>query len=185
MPTLVLLCHGQSVWNTGWTDIDLTERGVEEARQAGVQFGAAGYSFNICFTSVLKRATKTLHLVLDEMDLLWLPVLKSWRLNERHYGALQGLNKAEIAARYGEEQVFAWRRSWDVRPPPLDVDDERYPATDRRYPALPGHAVATLGKPQRYISAGLRTRCSPSARASLLSRDWRIAVGDGDALQTP
>lgn len=116
MPTLVLLRRGQSVWNkrnlfTGWTDIDLTEPGVEEACLAGVQLGVAGYSLDICFTSVLKRAIKTLHLVLDKMDLLWLPVLKSWRLNERHYGALQGLNKAETAARCGEKQVLAWRRS--------------------------------------------------------------------------
>jgi len=142
VPTLVLLRHGQSVWNeknlfTGWTDVDLTEQGMQEARQAGVQLAAAGYSFNVCFTSVLKRAIKTLHLALEEMDLLWLPVQKSWRLNERHYGALQGLNKAETAERYGKEQVMAWRRSWDVPPPPLDVGDMRQPANDARYASVP------------------------------------------------
>ena len=140
--TLVLLRHGQSVWNkenlfTGWTDVDLTEKGMREGRQAGARLAAAGYSFDVCFTSVLKRAIKTLHLVLDETDLLWLPAQKSWRLNERHYGALQGLNKAETAERYGNEQVLAWRRSWDVAPPPLDIGDKRQPFNDRRYARLP------------------------------------------------
>jgi 2,3-bisphosphoglycerate-dependent phosphoglycerate mutase len=141
MHTLVLLRHGQSVWNqenlfTGWTDVDLTQQGVEEARQAGRRLTAVGYSFDICFTSVLKRAIRTLYFVLDEMDLLWLPEHKSWRLNERHYGALQGLNKAQTAERYGKEQVFEWRRSWDVPPPPLDIDDARSPTKDRRYARL-------------------------------------------------
>ena len=140
MPTLVLLRHGESVWNkenlfTGWTDVDLTEQGMREARDAGVRLAAAGYRFDTCFTSVLKRAIKTLHLALEEMDLLWLPEQKTWRLNERHYGALQGLNKAETAARYGKEQVFVWRRSWDVPPPPLEVGDQREPANDPRYAA--------------------------------------------------
>ncbi|MGC8525106.1 MAG: 2,3-diphosphoglycerate-dependent phosphoglycerate mutase [Acidibrevibacterium sp.] len=142
MPTLVLLRHGQSVWNrdnlfTGWTDVDLTEQGTAEARQAGERLAAAGFGFDACFTSVLKRAIKTLDLVLDAMDLLWLPVDKSWRLNERHYGALQGLDKAETARHYGDAQVFAWRRSWEVRPPPLDVGDTRYPIGDRRYSQVP------------------------------------------------
>ncbi len=141
MPTLVLLRHGQSVWNqenlfTGWTDVDLTQQDVEEARQAGVRLAASGYDFDSCFTSVLKRAVRTLHFVLGEMDLLWLPEHKSWRLNERHYGALQGLNKAETVKRYGERQVFAWRRSWDVPPPPLDIGDDRSPTKDRRYAIL-------------------------------------------------
>ncbi|WP_424140684.1 2,3-diphosphoglycerate-dependent phosphoglycerate mutase [Roseomonas chloroacetimidivorans] len=141
MPTLVLLRHGQSVWNrenlfTGWTDIDLTNQGVREAREAGARLLAAGFSFDICFTSVLKRAIKTLHLALEEMDLLWLPVEKSWRLNERHYGALQGLNKAQTADRCGTEQVLAWRRSWDVSPPPLAPEDERHPIHDPRYRKL-------------------------------------------------
>lgn len=141
MRTLVLLRHGQSVWNksnlfTGWTDVDLTELGMQEARQAGARM-AAGYGFDRCFTSVLKRAIKTLHAALEEMGLLWLPEEKSWRLNERHYGALQGLDKAETADRYGNEQVFAWRRSWDVPPPPLDMDDKRHPVNDGRYAGLP------------------------------------------------
>ena len=142
MGTLVLLRHGQSLWNkanlfTGWTDIDLTEFGAHEARQAGARLAAAGHSFDRCFTSVLKRAIRTLHIALEEMDHLWLPEQKTWRLNERHYGALQGLDKAETAARYGKEQVFAWRRNWDMPPPPLDMDDKRHPITDRRYAKLP------------------------------------------------
>ncbi len=142
MPTLVLLRHGESIWNkanlfTGWTDVDLTDGGIREGRQAGVRLAAAGYTFDVCFTSVLKRAIKTLHLALEEMDLLWLPVEKSWRLNERHYGALQGLDKAETAQRYGKEQVFAWRRSWDVPPPPLDIGDKREAVNDRRYASVP------------------------------------------------
>lgn len=142
MHTVVLLRHGQSVWNeanlfTGWTDVDLTGQGLREARQAGVRLAARGYSFDVCFTSVLKRAIKTLHLALEEMDLLWLPVQKSWRLNERHYGTLQGLNKAETAERYGNEQVFAWRRTWDVPPPPLDLGDKRQPVNDPRYAKVP------------------------------------------------
>lgn len=140
--TLVLLRHGQSLWNkenlfTGWTDVDLTEDGMREGRRAGVRLAAAGYNFDVCFTSVLKRAIKTLHVALEEMDLLWLTVHKSWRLNERHYGALQGLNKAETAECYGKEQVFAWRRSWDVSPPPLEIGDKRQPANDRRYASVP------------------------------------------------
>jgi 2,3-bisphosphoglycerate-dependent phosphoglycerate mutase len=142
MPALVLLRHGESLWNrdnlfTGWTDIDLTERGVQEARRAGTRLSAGGYSFDRCFTSVLKRAIKTLHIALEEMNLLWLPEEKSWRLNERHYGALQGLDKAETAKRYGSEQVLAWRRSWSVPPPPLEIGDHRHPMRDRRYARLP------------------------------------------------
>jgi 2,3-bisphosphoglycerate-dependent phosphoglycerate mutase len=141
--SLVLLRHGESLWNqknlfTGWTDVDLTERGVQEAREAGRRLAAQGFGFDTCFTSVLKRAIKTLHFTLEAMDLLWLPVEKSWRLNERHYGALQGLNKAETAARYGDEQVLAWRRSWDTAPPALAVDDQRHPGHDPRYADLPG-----------------------------------------------
>lgn len=142
MPTLVLLRHGESRWNrenlfTGWTDVDLTERGMQEARQAGEGLAHAGYSFDRCFTSVLKRAIKTLHAVLDDVNLLWLPEEKSWRLNERHYGALQGLDKVQTAERYGSEQVHAWRRSWDVRPPPLELDDDRHPSRDPRYAQVP------------------------------------------------
>lgn len=138
MYKIVLLRHGESQWNkenrfTGWTDVDLSEKGEEEARKAGSTMKEAGYDFDIVFTSVLKRAIRTMTLALGEMDLWWLPVVKSWRLNERHYGALQGLNKAETAAKYGDEQVHIWRRSYDVQPPALEVTDERYPGFDRRY----------------------------------------------------
>ncbi|HTS83563.1 MAG TPA: 2,3-diphosphoglycerate-dependent phosphoglycerate mutase [Usitatibacter sp.] len=141
MKKIVLLRHGESTWNqenrfTGWKDVDLTARGVEEARSAGRLLAAQGYDFDSCFTSVLKRAVKTLNLALEEMDRLWLPVEKHWRLNERHYGALQGLNKAETAAKFGDEQVLAWRRSYDVPPPALDPSDERNAARDRRYASL-------------------------------------------------
>src|SRR5258708_31057856 len=141
MKKIVLLRHGESEWNrenrfTGWQDVDLSVRGVEEARAAGRMLAAEGYDFDVAFTSLLKRAIRTLHLALDEMDRLWLPVDKDWRLNERHYGALTGLNKAETAARYGEEQVLVWRRSYDVRPPALPAADVRNPTRDRRYAAL-------------------------------------------------
>ncbi len=138
MPTLVLLRHGESEWNlsnrfTGWTDVDLTETGVAEARDAGRLLREEGLSFDLAHTSVLKRAIRTLWLTLDELDQMWIPTSVSWRLNERHYGALQGLNKAETAARFGEEQVRLWRRSYDVPPPPLELDDERWPGRDPRY----------------------------------------------------
>lgn len=127
---LVLLRHGESEWNklnlfTGWMDVDLSEKGREEARQAGAALKNAGYDFDVCYTSYLKRAIHTLNIALDEMDRAWLPVIKSWRLNERHYGALQGLNKAETAEKYGEEQVKTWRRSFDIKPPALDRNDPR------------------------------------------------------------
>ncbi len=138
MKKLVLIRHGESEWNkenrfTGWTDVDLSEKGLREAREAGRLLKEEGYDFDIAYTSVLKRAIRTLWLVLDEMDLMWIPVINSWRLNERHYGALQGLNKSEMAAQYGEDQVLIWRRSYDIRPPALDPSDERYPGHDRRY----------------------------------------------------
>src|SRR5512134_2662425 len=138
MHRLVLLRHGESVWNrenrfTGWTDVDLSEAGLEEARAAGRLLRAEGFDFDLTYTSVLKRAIRTLWVALEEMDRLWLPVEKSWRLNERHYGALQGLNKAETAAKYGEAQVLAWRRSYDTPPPPLTPDDPRYEGKDSRY----------------------------------------------------
>lgn len=141
MMRLVLLRHGESRWNwenrfTGWTDVDLSAKGAEEARAAGRLLKGAGYSFDVAFTSVLKRAIRTLWIVLDEMDLMWLPMHGSWRLNERHYGALQGLNKAEMADRFGQEQVDLWRRSYEVRPPALDDDDPRHPRDDARYAGL-------------------------------------------------
>jgi 2,3-bisphosphoglycerate-dependent phosphoglycerate mutase len=141
MTNLILLRHGESIWNkenrfTGWTDVDLSEKGIQEAKQAGKILKKEGYSFDVAFTSVLKRAIRTLWIVQDEMNLMWLPVNISWRLNERHYGALQGLNKAEIAAKYGEEQVLKWRRSYDIRPPALEKTDERSPGNDPKYKDL-------------------------------------------------
>ncbi|MEB2334441.1 MAG: 2,3-diphosphoglycerate-dependent phosphoglycerate mutase, partial [Anaerolineaceae bacterium] len=141
MYTLVLVRHGQSVWNlenrfTGWTDVDLTDLGKSEAAEAGRLLKAGGYGFDVAYTSVLKRAIKTLNIIQNEMDLNWIPVVRAWQLNERHYGALQGLNKAETAREFGEEQVKIWRRSYDVPPPPLNLDDERHPRFDRRYADL-------------------------------------------------
>lgn len=138
MSKLVLIRHGESVWNkencfTGWTDVDLSERGIVQACQAGQQLLAEGFDFDVALTSVLKRAIRTLWIVMDEMDLTWIPVERDWRLNERHYGALQGLNKAETAEKFGAEQVHLWRRSYDVPPPALALDDSRHPRFDRRY----------------------------------------------------
>lgn len=141
MKKVVLLRHGESTWNkenrfTGWTDVDLSEKGIKEAKKAGQTLRKEGYLFDLAFTSVLKRAIRTLWIVQDEMDLMWIPVEISWRLNERHYGALQGLNKAETAAKYGEKQVLIWRRSYAIQPPALDTNDERYPGKDPRYKGL-------------------------------------------------
>jgi 2,3-bisphosphoglycerate-dependent phosphoglycerate mutase len=141
MHKLVLLRHGESTWNqenrfTGWTDVDLSERGRAEAKEAGRLLREGGYVFDLAYTSVLKRAIRTLGIALDALDLLWIPVTKHWRLNERHYGALQGLNKAETAARHGEAQTKIWRRSYDIPPPPLTADDPRHPSRDPRYATL-------------------------------------------------
>jgi 2,3-bisphosphoglycerate-dependent phosphoglycerate mutase len=141
MKKLVLVRHGESVWNqenrfTGWTDVPLSERGVREATEGGRLLAKEGYTFDLAFTSVLKRAIKTLWIVLEEMDLMWIPVTRNWRLNERHYGALQGLNKSETAAKFGEDQVKVWRRSFDIPPPVLDKSDPRFPGHDRRYADL-------------------------------------------------
>ena len=146
MHKLVLLRHGESVWNrenrfTGWTDVDLSERGRQEAQEAGRLLKEGGYLFDTAFTSVLKRAIRTLWYSLDALDLMWIPVEKSWRLNERHYGALQGLNKAETAQQHGEDQVKIWRRSYDIPPPPLTPDDERHPSRDPRYTSLDPHQL--------------------------------------------
>lgn len=138
MIKLVLLRHGESTWNaenrfTGWTDVDLSTKGISEAKKGGELLKKEGYTFDVAFTSVLKRAIRTLWMVQDEMDLMWIPVYRNWRLNERHYGALQGLNKSETAAKFGEDQVKIWRRSYDVPPPPLEKTDARYPGNDPRY----------------------------------------------------
>jgi len=146
---LVLIRHGESVWNfenlfTGWTDVDLSAKGILEAHQAGKQLIAAGFEFDLALTSVLKRAIRTLWIVMDEMDVMWIPVERDWRLNERHYGALQGLNKAQTAQKYGVEQVHLWRRSFDVRPPALSLEDPRHPRFDRCYATLdPAQLPAT------------------------------------------
>jgi 2,3-bisphosphoglycerate-dependent phosphoglycerate mutase len=141
MYKVVLLRHGESTWNkenrfTGWTDVDLSEKGLQEADKAGEVLKKEGYVFDVAFTSVLKRAIRTLWITLDKMDLMWIPVYNSWRLNERHYGALQGLNKSETAAKFGEKQVLIWRRSYDVPPPALEKTDPRYPGNDPRYKSL-------------------------------------------------
>ncbi|MGC8781808.1 MAG: 2,3-diphosphoglycerate-dependent phosphoglycerate mutase [Anaerolineae bacterium] len=141
MIKLVLLRHGESDWNkenrfTGWTDVDLSEKGIAEAHEAGKLLREGGYVFDVAYTSVLKRAIRTLWIVLDELDQMWIPIHNTWRLNERHYGALQGLNKAETAAKFGDRQVLIWRRSYDIRPPALTPDDPRYPGNDPRYAHL-------------------------------------------------
>ncbi len=138
---VVLLRHGESTWNkenrfTGWTDVDLSEKGISEAHKAGQTLKKEGYTFDIAYTSVLKRAIRTLWITLDEMDLMWIPVIRNWRLNERHYGALQGLNKSETAQKFGEEQVHIWRRSYDSPPPVLEKNDDRFPGNDPRYSDL-------------------------------------------------
>ena len=149
MYRLTLLRHGESEWNrsnrfTGWTDVDLSEKGNAEAQRAAALLKQEGYVFDVAFTSVLKRAIRTLWIVLDEMDLMWIPVHRSWRLNERHYGALQGLDKAETARKHGKEQVHIWRRGYDVRPPALDPGDERYPGKDPRYAGLPEEQIPRI-----------------------------------------
>jgi 2,3-bisphosphoglycerate-dependent phosphoglycerate mutase len=141
MKTLVLLRHGESVWNkenrfTGWTDVDLSEKGLEEAKKAGISLNDNNFHFDVAYTSVLKRAIKTLWITLEEMDLMWIPVINTWRLNERHYGALQGLNKIDMVNQYGEAQVHIWRRSFDIQPPAFTPDDPRYQGKDIRYKDL-------------------------------------------------
>jgi 2,3-bisphosphoglycerate-dependent phosphoglycerate mutase len=141
MVKIVLLRHGESLWNkenrfSGWTDVDLSKKGLQEAKQAGSQFKEKGFSFDMAYTSFLKRAIRTLWIVQDVMDLMWIPVLKTWRLNERHYGSLQGLNKDETAKKYGQEQLLSWRRSYDICPPPVERTDARYPGNDHKYRGL-------------------------------------------------
>ena len=171
MKTLVLLRHGESVWNlenrfTGWTDVDLTPKGVEEAREAARLLSAGGYTFDIAYTSLLTRAIRTLWITLDGMDLMWLPVIGNWRLNERHYGALQGLNKAETAAKHGEEQVKIWRRSYDIPPPPLPDGDPRAAGLDRRYGRSPPRSCRQPSRSRTRSPDSCRTGTRPSRRQS-------------------
>ena len=167
---LVLLRHGQSQWNlenrfTGWTDVDLSEAGVAEARAAGRLLRAEGFDFDLAFTSVLKRAVRTLWLALEELDRVWLPVEKHWRLNERHYGALQGLNKAEMAAKYGEAQVLAWRRSYDTPPPALAAGDPRYEGRDPRYAGASVPLTECLKDTVARVLPYWNTAIAPAVRA--------------------
>ncbi len=148
MHKLVLLRHGESIWNkenhfTGWTDVDLTEKGISEAKEAAKLLKDAGYSFDVAYTSYLKKAIRTLWIVMDEMDLMWIPAKKTWRLNERHYGALQGQNKAETVKKCGEKQCHLWRRSWDIKPPALNRNDKRYPGNDHKYKDLGNKELPT------------------------------------------
>ncbi len=167
---LVLLRHGESQWNrenrfTGWTDVDLSDAGVAEARAAGQLLKSLGYRFDLSFTSVLKRAIRTLWIGLDELDQMWLPVEKNWRLNERHYGDLQGLNKAETAAKFGEQQVLIWRRSYDIRPPALKADDPRNPAHDPRYAGVPVPLTECLKDTVERVVPYWQTAIAPAVRA--------------------
>jgi 2,3-bisphosphoglycerate-dependent phosphoglycerate mutase len=173
MKTLVLLRHGESTWNlenrfTGWTDVDLTPKGIQEAHEAGRLLREGGYTFDLSFTSVLKRAIRTLSIVLDDMDLLWVTVHKSWRLNERHYGDLQGLNKSETAAKFGEKQVLVWRRSYSDPPPPLAPEDPRFPGHDRRYADVPREQLPLTESLKETVARFLpywHERIAPEVRA--------------------
>ena len=170
MHRLVLLRHGESEWNrenrfTGWTDVDLSARGVEEARTAGRLLKSEGMSFDLAFTSVLRRAIRTLWLVLDEMDLVWIPVENDWHLNERHYGALQGLNKAEMAAKFGEQQVLIWRRSYDTQPPALEPNDERSEARDPRYAGIEVPRTECLKDTVARVIPYWEARIAPAVKA--------------------
>ena len=169
MTKIVLLRHGESIWNkenlfTGWTDVDLSEQGKAEAKRAGEVLKAEGFTFDVAFTSVLKRAIRTLWITLDELDLMWIPVEHSWRLNERHYGALQGLNKAQTAAKYGDEQVLIWRRSYDVPPPPLEESDPRHPAPTRGTAAWAAPSCRGRNASRTRSRGSSPTGTSPSCR---------------------
>ena len=184
MRKIVLLRHGESTWNrenrfTGWTDVPLSEKGVQEAREAGRLLREGGFTFDMAFTSVLKRAIKTLWLVLEEMDLMWIPVTNSWRLNERHYGALQGLNKSEAAAELGEAQVKLWRRSFDVPPPALTPDDRRHPCHDPRYATLhPGDLPDTesLKDTIDRLLPYAQENIGPAVRSAPVCSSWPMAI---------
>ncbi len=174
MPNLVLIRHGQSQWNlenrfTGWKDVDLTEAGKQEAQAAGVLLKKEGFQFDVAYTSVLKRAIRTLWIVLDELDLMWIPVNRSWKLNERHYGALQGLNKAETREKYGDAQVHEWRRGYRTMPPALTPDDERFPGHDQRYQSLNTKELPlseSLEKTVERVLPYWKTEISPNLQTS-------------------
>ena len=187
MKKIVLLRHGESTWNkenrfTGWTDVDLTKQGIEEAKRAGQELRARGFTFDLAYTSVLKRAIRTLWMVQDEMDLMWIPVHRSWRLNERHYGALQGLNKAETASKFGDAQVLVWRRSYDIPPPALEPSDPRFPGNDPRYAGL---SAAEL--PRTECLKDTVARFLPYWRETIAPRvaagDKAIIVAHGNSLR--
>lgn len=186
MKKLVLVRHGESEWNkenrfTGWTDVDLSERGLNEAREAGKVLKENGFQFTICYTSYLKRAIKTLNLILEEMDMMWLPVKKSWRLNEKHYGNLQGLNKAETAAKYGDAQVLVWRRSYDVPPAPLAADDPRNPRLDLRYKAIGDDAPLT--ESLKETVERMVPYWTDEIRESLKTNDQVLVAAHGNSLR--
>ncbi len=184
MYKLVLLRHGESTWNrenrfTGWTDVDLSPRGIDEARAGGRLLKSGGYEFDLAFTSLLKRAIRTLWIALEELDRMWLPVEKSWRLNERHYGDLQGLNKAEMAAKFGEKQVHEWRRSYDTPPPPLAVDDERYEARDPRYAGIEVPRTECLKDTVARVIPYWNSAIAPAVRAGRRT----LVVAHGNSLR--
>jgi 2,3-bisphosphoglycerate-dependent phosphoglycerate mutase len=186
MKKLVLVRHGESVWNkenrfTGWTDVDLSERGIAEAHEAGIVLKENGFSFDIAYTSYLKRAIKTLNYMLEEMDQMWIPVMKSWRLNEKHYGNLQGMNKAETAAKYGDEQVHIWRRSYDVPPAPLALDDPRNPRLDIRYSAL--GVEAPLTESLKETVARMIPYWENTIRQSLQKENQVLVAAHGNSLR--
>lgn len=186
MKKLVLLRHGESVWNkenrfTGWTDVDLSERGIKEAIEAGKVLKENGFDFRLAYTSYLKRAIKTLNLVLEEMDLMWIPVEKSWRLNEKHYGNLQGLNKAEMAERYGEKQVLIWRRSYDIPPAEVAADDPRNPRLDPKYKAIGNDAPLT--ESLKDTVARMVPYWESDIRESLKKHDQLLVVAHGNSLR--
>jgi 2,3-bisphosphoglycerate-dependent phosphoglycerate mutase len=187
MKKLVLIRHGESVWNkenrfTGWTDVDLSERGFNEAHEAGKILKEKGFNFSLAYTSYLQRAIKTLNIILEEMDLMWIPVLKSWRLNEKHYGNLQGLNKAETAGRYGDEQVHIWRRSYDVPPAPLADNDDRNPRLDPKYKGVPPSDLP-LTESLKDTVARMIPYWENDIRKSLLTHDQILVAAHGNSLR--
>jgi 2,3-bisphosphoglycerate-dependent phosphoglycerate mutase len=187
MKKLVLIRHGESLWNkenrfTGWTDVDLSERGFAEAHEAGIVLKENGFCFSLAYTSYLQRAIKTLNIILEEMDLMWIPVLKSWRLNEKHYGNLQGLNKAETAGRYGDEQVHIWRRSYDVPPAPLADTDERNPRRDRKYKSVPAMELPLTESLKDTVNRMI-PYWENDIRKSLLTHDQVLVSAHGNSLR--